>query len=178
MNSLEIIGRFYGSQKAKRSGLLWLNHIFEGRAIMEHRKASFAAIDAFTVHPVFQAEESLDWCIATYAEHLEPRVLALAMEYRNVANRGLSCYQVDDPNRIYLGPLRDVHEMLIADKVQNRKDFIVHHQKHPQAIELDRYFKNWLRALRVTEAEYIRLAEVARSTNCDALAGDLLAKIR
>ena len=77
------------------------------------------------------------------------------MEYRNVANRGLSCYQVDNPAQIYLSPIYDLKQMLIADKVQNFKDFNKYHlDTHPKSIELNRYFRNWLRALGVLEAKY------------------------
>ena len=50
--------------------------------------------------------------------------------------------------------------MLIADKVQNRKDFLKYHYgTHKKSVELDIYFKNWLRALNVTEADYNFLIE-------------------
>jgi hypothetical protein len=49
--------------------------------------------------------------------------------------------------------------MLIADKVQNRKDFERYHRDtHPRARDLDHYFRNWLIALRVTETRYHELA--------------------
>lgn len=50
--------------------------------------------------------------------------------------------------------------MLIADKIQNRKNFEVHYESQPDKELFDRsdnlsqYFKNWLRALDVTEREY------------------------
>ncbi|MNV74432.1 hypothetical protein D3C71_1676480 [compost metagenome] len=48
--------------------------------------------------------------------------------------------------------------MLIADKVQNRKDFLAHHSgTHPRRAELDHYFKVWLRALDVDEDEFSAL---------------------
>lgn len=47
--------------------------------------------------------------------------------------------------------------MLIADKVQNRNDFLNHHRvTHPRSGELDRYFDLWLERLGVTEAQFER----------------------
>jgi hypothetical protein len=156
----ELIQRHYGSKRAKRSGVLYMNHIVEGLEILDRLGANDPTKAAFCIHPILQEDASLPnnmvWMSIALRDY--PEVLMLAMEYRNVANRGLSCYQVDDPNRIYLGPIHEVHKMLIADKVQNRKDFLLHHLgTHPKSIELDMYFKNWLRALGVTEARYLEL---------------------
>ena len=62
---------------------------------------------------------------------------------------------------IALSPLADVNAMLVADKVQNRKDFIAHHRAtHPRSAELDCYFALWLERLGVTEARYAELVAV------------------
>jgi hypothetical protein len=54
-----------------------------------------------------------------------------------------------------LSPLEEVNKMLVADKIQNRKDFEIYHKEnHPRAVELDKYFKNWLLKLSVTEEKY------------------------
>lgn len=158
MNALELIGEYYGDRRAKRSGVPYINHITEGLVVMDRLGASKVAKDAYCVHPIFQDDATLyDNCLR-YINDVSPTVLILAMEYRNVANRGLHCYQVDDPSKIYLGPLRAVRLMLIADKVQNRKDFELYHLgTHPKSIELDRYFRNWLRALDISEARYLEL---------------------
>jgi hypothetical protein len=51
--------------------------------------------------------------------------------------------------------LFEVNDMLIADKVQNRKDYITHHQcTHPHTMQLDLYFDVWLRALNISEKTY------------------------
>ena len=45
--------------------------------------------------------------------------------------------------------------MLIADKIQNRKDFELYHLgKHERSSELEQYFKNWLERLNITEEFY------------------------
>ena len=83
------------------------------------------------------------------------------MEYRNVANRGLHCYQVTESSKIYLSPIKEVNDMLIADKVQNRKDFLIYHYgTHPKSQDLDKYFKNWLEALNISEEKYNQIVDV------------------
>lgn len=153
----QVISEYYGDKKAKRSGVPYMNHINEGLHILHKLKASNCAKDAFCLHPILQDDvtlrENMD-----LVQHLHPKIIIVTMEYRQAANRGLCCYQVDNPDHIYLGPLVDVHNMLIADKVQNRKDFEKYHKgTHPKSAELDRYFRNWLRALNVTEVQYQQL---------------------
>lgn len=174
----KLISRFYGDKRAKRSGVPYMNHIDEGLKILSALDASCAAYNAYCLHPMFQDDAVLSESVGrlTFLSpnqsrylgermiSVHPRVLLTVMEFRNVANRGLHCYQVDDPERVYLGPLQDVHHMLIADKVQNRKDFMLHHYgTHPKSAELDRYFRNWLRALKVTEQEYDRLVKATHA---------------
>lgn len=64
---------------------------------------------------------------------------------------------------IEISALAEVNAMLIADKVQNRKDFEIHHAAtHPNRAVLARYFRNGLRRLGVPEPRYAELAEVCR----------------
>jgi hypothetical protein len=159
---LKLIENFYGDKKAKRSGVPYINHIYEGLAILNHLGADDHTKDAYCLHPIFQADEDIQkfiWFVENNSLH--SKTMMYTMEYRNVANRGLNCYQVDNPDHIYLSPLPQVNQMLIADKVQNRKDFLKYHlESHPKSQELDRYFRNWLRRLEVTEADYDKLCEV------------------
>ena len=49
-----------------------------------------------------------------------------------------------------MSPLAEVGDMLRADKVQNYKDFLLHHRDtHPRADALHRYFRQWLQRLSV-----------------------------
>ena len=93
-------------------------------------------------------------------------VVVLVMEYRSIANRFLSPMEEHpgyaDPGRISRSPLAEVDEMLVADKVQNFKDFRAHHQaSHPRAARLERYFQRWLAALGVDPSEVDVLARRA-----------------
>jgi hypothetical protein len=159
---LKLIEDFYGSKKAKRSGVPYINHIYEGLDILNHLGADEHTKDAYCIHPILQADENLKnpiWFVENNSLHCT--TMLYTMEYRNVANRGLNCYQVDNPDHIYLSPLPQVNQMLVADKVQNRKDFLKYHLgSHPKSQELDRYFRNWLRRLEVTETDYEKLCEV------------------
>jgi len=155
----DMINEYYGDQCAKRSGVPYINHIKEGVKILDRIDATIEAKCAYCIHPIFQDDSTLENNF-NYCYEVSEDILLLVIEYRNVANRGLSCFQVDDPSKIYLSPLKDVNDMLIADKVQNRKDFLRYHLgTHPKSKELDIYFKNWLRALNVTEAMYEKLTE-------------------
>lgn len=85
----------------------------------------------------------------------EPEVLGLAMEYRNIANAYLSHRKIKNISEISLSPIADVNHMLIGDKIQNYKDFLIyHHGTHDRTEELDQYFKNWLKKLEVSESTF------------------------
>ncbi len=80
------------------------------------------------------------------------------MEYRSVANEYLSHRTIAHVDEIRLSPLPEVNQMLIADKVQNCKDFELYHKAtHPRSAELDLYFNNWLRRLGITPERYTTL---------------------
>jgi hypothetical protein len=84
-------------------------------------------------------------------------VLALALEYRNIANATLSHRQISGPRDIPLSPLKVVNEMLVADKIQNFKDFLIHHRTtHARHRELTTYFVHWLNRLGITRETFSR----------------------
>lgn len=167
-SAVDAIKVFYGDRCARRSGVPLINHIHEGLRIMKARDASDYAQAAYALHPIFQDDASLTANFG-HLQAFDPRVVALVVEYRHVANawlsgqvyikRGASHY--DRPPK--LSPLHDVNEMLVADKVQNRADFVLHHKhKHPRSGELDLYFTVWLDALKISHDEYERLVRVAK----------------
>jgi hypothetical protein len=153
--------RFYGDRRARRSGIPLMNHIDEGLALLTTLGASLLARQAFCLHPIVQADADLAAAFAdgsTALDGVDARPLALAMEYRSVANAYLSTRTIAGLDDIRLSPLADVNLMLVADKVQNRKDFERHHAStHPRAAELALYFQNWLSRLGVSEARYAEL---------------------
>ena len=154
MRELTAITRHYGTRCAKRSGVPLLNHITEGLRILAEIKASPLAMRAYCLHPLVQEDKDLEENFWTLYE-FDTRAVALAMEYRSVANAYLSQAPVVPTDEIRLSPLKHVNDMLIADKVQNYKDFLIHHLgKHERSSELNRYFQQWLDRLGVTPEEF------------------------
>lgn len=146
----QAIAKFYGYQRAKRSDVPLMNHIDEGLAVLNWIGASENAKLAYCIHPLFQEDD----CLAASFQRIpeitsKPDVLVLAMEYRNIANGYLS--NKLPVEEIYLGPLPEVKQMLVADKVQNYKDFLQFHAAtHPRRQRLDEYFQAWLGHLQIS----------------------------
>lgn len=152
MNTYEIIKNFYGEQRAKRSGVLLMNHIEEGLAILDALKASDDVKSAFCIHPIVQNLED-GW------EELpvSTNVMYLANQYRLYANAYLckpendyiECFSQLPEHFVSKGlyePMdSDVALMLYADKVQNRKDFRLYHKGvHERSGQLEAYFDIWI----------------------------------
>ena len=152
----DLIARVYEGQHAERTGVPYINHIDEGLAVLDLIGASPLAHRAYCVHPLVQGDADL----VKHREVLrqvDGEVVALAMEYRWVANNCLSHHGVQTAAEIQLSVLPEVNAMLVADKVQNRKDFEAHHKgSHPRSDALDLYFRLWLERLGVSEADYAR----------------------
>lgn len=165
----KIISEYYGEQKAVRSGVLYMNHIDEGLAILNWTGLSTVSHDhvfaAYCYHPILQMDDDLLFnvtqmslqssnCVSMIGR-MSREAIVYAMEYRSVANEYLSKRVINSMEEIRISPLRAVNWMLIADKVQNRKDFELYHEgKHQRSEELDHYFKMWLKRLNVTEERY------------------------
>ncbi len=162
------IEQHYGDRKAERSGVFFINHIDEGLLVLRRRlRSSDAAQRAYCLHPIVQSDDELAEAFRSRAlDRFATEVVMLAMEYRNIANRFLSPMEdhpgYDDAAKIVRSPLIEVDHMLIADKVQNYKDFRLYHRAtHPRAAWLDRYFQRWLSALGVDPHEVDLLSERA-----------------
>lgn len=155
------IALHYGDKRTKRSGVLLMDHIDQGLTILRAIGATVFAQAGFCLHPILQANKDLtDFWYSAKIRYLEPRAILLAMEYRSAANRWL-LPDGPPPRMVLVSPLDDVRNMLIADKVQNRKDFELYHKAtHEKSAELDAYFKGWLDNLLVPEHRYIALKEL------------------
>ncbi len=155
---------FYGDQVAARSQVPLINHIHQGLVILGAIGASETAKKAYCLHPLFQNDQELSTVAQTYLRNnpsADPYVVMLAMEYRQVANAYLS-RAVMPENGIKLSVLPEVNDMLIADKVQNRKDFDLYHKgAHVMSDRLTQYFGEWLKALGVSDDCYKNLIEMA-----------------
>lgn len=160
----QAIQRFYGQQTAQRSGLPLIAHIDEGLQILQLLKSDLRTQEAFCLHPLLQDDAALLQALQPGSDfamlQAEPQVVILAMEYRAVANAYLSRHYRNENDLIGLSCLPEVQQMLIADKVQNRKDFEIYHlQQHPKRHILAAYFKNWLKRLNISEADYQRILQ-------------------
>jgi len=141
-----------------------MNHINEGIAVLDDICASEDAMQAFCIHPMLQADEDLAQNLSYVARHVPAYVVALAIEYRSVANEYLSP-KIGTVDEIRLSPLKEVNDMLIADKVQNSKDFYLYHSDtHERADELRQYFNEWLHRLDIDPEYYAELCGVIEGT--------------
>ena len=154
-NEYKLISNFYGDKVANRSQVRLMNHIDEGLVVLDSISASEDTMKAFCIHPMIQNDSDLKQNAGLIAHYCKPYVVMLAMEYRSVANEFLS--DKVSPNlpidAIRLSPLWEVNDMLVADKVQNYKDFITYHKgSHARSKELECYFEKWLAVLKVRES--------------------------
>lgn len=154
----QLISQYYGDKTARRSGCFLMNHIDEGLFVLTHFGATLDAKKAFCLHPMLQMDEDLAQNWEQVRQTTTPTILALAMEYRNIANQYLSKRSISSLHEIQLSPLPEVNDMLRADKVQNYKDFLIYHQHtHERASILDQYFRNWLCKLNISSVEFEQL---------------------
>lgn len=161
----QAIKNMYDTRCAERSGVPLINHITEGLEIMQANNCTIAAQRAFCLHPLLQNDADLYAHFEYVVTFCDPVAVALAMEYRNIANQWLSdkVWTTEDDgigpytyvtydHRLPASPLKDVMDMLVADKLQNYKDFIIYHKKtHPRSEELNLYFNVWLKHLGITK---------------------------
>ncbi len=160
------VADFYGERRAERSGVPLIAHIYEGLAVLRALGAAEVVLRGFCLHPLVQGDEALRSSLGEgRLSSCDPEAVALALEYRSVANGFLSSMEThsgyDDPRAIRRSPLAEVDAMLIADKIQNAKDFGLYHRRsHPRASWLARYFDAWLVALEVPPAQARRLTSL------------------
>jgi len=153
------ISTYYGDKTTERSKVKLINHIDEGLIILKQIGASTVAKRAYCLHPLVQSDEALLEFVVSGKRYLTgPTEMIAVMEYRSVANEYLSKRKINSIDEIRLSPLKDVNDMLIADKVQNYKDFELYHKgTHERSDELVEYFENWLKRLNVNYQELKKL---------------------
>lgn len=152
----DIISDHYQDIKANRSGISYINHIQEGLTVLTHRSNSIDSdvSKAFCLHPIFQAPSFFNLKTRSKIEHLQldPVIVCLAMEYKEIANAHLV---KNHGQPIRLSTCWEVNEMLVADKIQNYKDFQDTYKGTQEEYAIrDEYFKAWLDVLGVTWPEY------------------------
>jgi hypothetical protein len=158
--SYAAIEAFYGDQRAERSGQFYMNHIDEGLDILAQIGAAPHTKDAFCLHPIVQADEDFERALAYQRlERLPQTAVLLAMEYRSWANAHLPKHA---PKKPQWGPTKAVRDMLMADKLQNRKDYERYLRgkgQAPNEDRLDEYFDEWFDALKLRKAGWLRWSQ-------------------
>lgn len=158
----KLIENFYADDRAERSGVLKMNHIDEGMYILRKIGASDKVMKAFCLHPMIQRDEDMAQHFNKCTYDTDPLAVMLALEYRNIANQWLSDKVEMTPFHNFpmmhgqpkLSPVLGVNRMLIADKIQNYKDFKKYHlASHDRSVELQAYFEHWLQVLEVRDFE-------------------------
>lgn len=164
----QLIASFYGTDKTKRSQVPFIHHIHEGLVVLQELQTSLPTQEAYCLHPIFQSDETLMQYYQSDLSKISNETLILVMEYRSIANQYLSQRIIKDISEIKLSPLKEVNQMLIADKVQNYKDFVLYHQaNHPRSKELTQYFHHWFDVLGIEETQYQFLVEQIKQKTQD-----------
>lgn len=169
----QLIQSIYVEKTTMRSGVSLMNHIDEGLYILHKLNASVEARLGYILHPIFQGDVDLENIFhSNYSlKKLDPKALILALEYRSVANEYLSHRSIESIDEIRLSPLSDVNTMLVADKIQNKKDFEIYHlEHHNRTKELQLYFNNWFEKLSIDDEFNASIkAELNSSSNMSAI---------
>lgn len=166
-----LIANYYNARVANRSGVPLINHIVEGDHILLVTGASIQTRKGFLLHPLLQNDNDFSNNIHILNNsYIDQYAVHLALEYRNIANQYLSKRIVSSVDEIALSPIQQVNDMLVADKIQNYKDFILYHRSsHPRSAELTDYFENWLARLNIKDFdrwfEYLQIAFPPKDQN-------------
>ena len=156
----QIIQKKYQGKVARRSGVSYMNHIKEGVVILDFLYGYDKQVtEAYCLHPLFQSDNSLAEILnEDELPLISQRALVFAMEYRRVANSYTIKNKVREIESIDIGPLPQVHQMLVADKIQNKKDFMKYmfykHDRPSYQRVSERtlqYFDSWLARLQIAD---------------------------
>lgn len=172
-----LIETIYGTRCARRSRVPLIDHINEGIIVLQALQATPVETEAFCLHA--PAQISYHFGARPAAEHYLPiqpqgprdtwllqtqfplATEAVALAWRFAAHA--EAFRPDYLNNKKRPPLiaidPAVRKLLIADKVQNRKDFdLFHCDSHPRRAQLRLYFECWFTLLDISEADYQRWA--------------------
>ena len=163
-NAYKLVQKFYGDQRAERSKVPYIYHIDEGLAILNSLGSNHNTKEAFALHPILQVDEDFIENKTMDFSPVPAESLILAMEYRRVANSYLS---TSHPSQFVGFSCPEIREMLIADKVQNYKDFIRYHASpskngaglHPKSKELFEYFDYWFKLLDIDYSKLVKFID-------------------
>jgi hypothetical protein len=150
----QLIKDIYSDKTANRSKVPLISHIDEGLKILDFIGASDIVKSAYCLHPILQSDIDFVNNKGMNFSGVETEAIILTMEYRRVANSYLSH---NKPEEFVGFSCDEVKQMLIADKVQNYKDFLIYHsQTHPRKEELDYYFNKWFQLLEIDYNQIVK----------------------
>jgi hypothetical protein len=135
-------------EKVSSQGVPYMRHIDDGIRIIdmlrEENHIAKQVDDAFILHGLFQSYIDVGNAYSRkYYDKVEPQVLMLVMEYRNIANQWLSPHGFNPTEKPKI-PLFETRVMLVADKIQNYSNFLKNYKLiHPHHQRLDAYFRAW-----------------------------------
>ncbi len=154
MKGYRLIEAYYGEKTTQRSVVKLITHINEGLKILDYIQANSITKEAYCIHPILQSDIAFFENRFFNFQGVETAALILTMEYRRVANSYLSKGKKED----FVGfSCPEIREMLIADKVQNYKDFLKYHKNtHPRKEALEHYFQNWFLLLEINYKEIVK----------------------
>ena len=169
-----VIKKFYKGKETSK-GIPYINHIDEGVGHLENLHVSDVVINAFILHPFVQCvnlKGTYKDCLLTEKElekhinifEIEPEIAFELLLYRKYVNSYLcreatDNYNINDAFEDVKGLTKypNTVKMLIADKLQNFKDFLLYRQDHPRKEHLNNYFTIWLNILaNISESTSIR----------------------
>lgn len=136
---------YYAGVTSARSGVKKINHIIEGMELLEAWDRPPIELQAFCLHPLVQMNVD------------SPKTPAspLALDYAIAEDKYLCRPEndhIEDEVQLQdrIGNISEsVAWMLLADKVQNQKDFRKYHWfTHERAYQLEAYFNLWIKTLR------------------------------
>jgi len=151
-NAYRLIQKYYGDERTQRTGIPLIYHIDEGGEILNSLGSTDIVKDAYYLHPLFQSDADFNSNKVMDLEGIDLESIILAIEYRRVANSYLSNMKMSE----FVGfSCEEVKQMLIADKIQNYKDFMNHHYGiHKRSDELYKYFHNWFNLLEINYSDW------------------------
>tara|TARA_R110000851_G_scaffold50092_1_gene119996 strand:- start:2503 stop:2988 length:486 start_codon:yes stop_codon:yes gene_type:complete len=156
----QLIAEYYGNKTTKRSGITLINHIDEGRIILDHLNTSDIVKDAYYLHPLLQSDEYFIVNKEMSFDGVNTQSIILTCEYRRVANSYLSFMNKKE----FVGlTCLEIKKMLIADKIQNYKDFMLYHYPtHEKSDRLYEYFHDWFEILKINNKELVELIKLIK----------------
>lgn len=155
--SYKLIQNTYKDNKTERSKVPFIYHIDEGGFILNEIGATDIVKDAYYLHPLLQSDEEFNKNKSLDFNNINTESLILATEYRRVANSYLS--NIDISNFVGF-PNNEIKQMLLADKIQNYKDFLKYHKGiHTRGEILEQYFINWFKLLEISLEEVNKYIE-------------------